>query len=252
MAGRHPFTAMLSPRAWVCTREAARISRRARRRSRVAARSARATAGAGEASGPPRRLGTSCSGSRVEQGPPGRPRSDAPENLRSSQPYHAAIRGNGCCDPSCYNGRRVDKAPGPDRGRSAIWCPRPRRLEDDPRASNASCQIIGNCRTYACRATDENSAEISSRVAPQNLQERTPLTLPNGGQHALGRSRGSGCDKKKKSGDDTVHVAVLPTLVAVRAWYLIIRRSQRASSRHKAATFLSNSVPRSSGKRPGS
>jgi hypothetical protein len=132
---------------------------------------------------------------------------DALEGLRASHPYRAAIRADVCRDPSCGNGRRADKASGPDRGRSAIWRPVPRRLEHDPRAANAPCQIIGNSRTGARRAADENSGEISrSRVDRQNLQQRAPLTLPNGGKQALRRRRSSGCEKKKQSRDDTEHI----------------------------------------------
>src|SRR5256886_6326754 len=88
-------------------------------------------------------------------------RSDAMENLRASHPCHAAIRGDVCRDPSCGNGRRADKASGPDRGRSAIWRPVPGRLEYDPKASNASYQIIRNSRTWTRRTADENTCEIS-------------------------------------------------------------------------------------------
>ena len=133
-------------------------------------------------------------------------RSDAMENLRASHPCHAAIRGDVCRDPSCGNGRRADKASGPDRGRSAIWRPVPRRLEHNPRTSNAPCQIIGNSRTGARWTADENSGEISCRVDRQNLQQRAPLTLPNGGKQALRRRRSSRCEKKKQSRDDTEHI----------------------------------------------
>jgi hypothetical protein len=133
--------------------------------------------------------------------------SDTLKNLRASHPDHAAIRGNVCRDPSCGNRRGADKAPGPGRGYPAIGRPSPRRLECDPRGSNASDQIVGNSRTWARRGIDENSGEISScRVSPQNLQERAPLTLPNGRYQALGRRRSGGCDEKKQSGDDTVHI----------------------------------------------
>jgi hypothetical protein len=67
-----------------------------------------------------------------------------------------------------------------------------------------SGQLIGNTRTWAA---DEDSGEISaSRVGPQNLQERASLTLPNGGGQALGGRRRNGCEKKKQSGDDAVHM----------------------------------------------
>jgi hypothetical protein len=129
------------------------------------------------------------------------------ENLRASHPCQATIRGDVCHDPRCCDGRRADKASGPDRGRSAIWRPIPRRLERDPRTANAAHQIIGNSRTGARRAADENSGEISrSRVDRQNLQQRAPLTLPNGGKQALRRRRSSGCEKKKQSRDDTEHI----------------------------------------------
>jgi len=143
-------------------------------------------------------------------------RSDALENLRTSHPCHAAIRGDVCRDPSCGNGRRADKASGPNCGRSAIWRPVPRRLEHDPRAPHAPCQIIGNSWTGARRTADKDSGEISRRVDRQNLQQRAPLTLPNGGEQALGRRRSSGCEKKKQSGDDTGHI-LLQLVVADRA-----------------------------------
>jgi hypothetical protein len=113
---------------------------------------------------------------------PSQLRSDALENLRASHPCHAAIRGDVCRDPSCGNGCRADKASGPNRGRSAIWRPVPRRLEHDPRAANTAYQIIGNSRTGARWTADENSGEISCGVDRQNLQQRAPLTLPNRGE----------------------------------------------------------------------
>jgi hypothetical protein len=70
-----------------------------------------------------------------------------------------------------------------------------------------SRQVIGNTRTWAARAADEDSGEISaSRVGPQNLQERAPLTLPNGGGQVLGGRRRNGCEEKKQSGDGAVHM----------------------------------------------
>lgn len=134
------------------------------------------------------------------------PRSDALENFRASHPCHAAIRGDVCHDPRCCDGRRADKASGPDRGRSAIWRPIPRRLERDPRTANAAHQIIGNSRTGARRTADENPGEISRRIDRQNLQQRAPLTLPNRGEQALRRRRGNRCEKKKQSRDDTGHI----------------------------------------------
>ena len=129
----------------------------------------------------------------------GRPRSDALKNL-VPRVLHTAIRGDGCRDPSCGKGRRADKASEPDRGHSAIERPRPRRLERDPRASNASCQISGNCRARACRTSDENSAEISSsRIDPQNLQERALLTLPNGGEQALAEEAAADATRRNKA-----------------------------------------------------
>jgi hypothetical protein len=136
------------------------------------------------------------------------------ENLRASHPCQATIRGDVCHDPRCCDGRRADKASGPDRGRSAIWRPIPRRLEYDPRTSNASCRIIGNCGTWTRRAADENSGEISrGRVDRQNLQERAPLTLPNSGYQALGRRRSNRYEKKKHSGGDAVHILLQGVVV---------------------------------------
>jgi hypothetical protein len=133
-------------------------------------------------------------------------RSEALENFRASHPSHAAIRADVCRDPSGDNGRRADKTSRPDCGRSAICRPVPRRLEHEPRASNAPCQIIGNSRTGARWTANENSGEISRRVDRQNLQQRTPLTLPNGGEQTLGRRSSGGCEKKKQSRNDTGHV----------------------------------------------
>ena len=109
-------------------------------------------------------------------------RSDALKDFRASHPYHTAIPGRICRSPSCGNGRRADEAPGPDRCHSAVGRPVPRRLERDPRASNASCKTIRNSWTGSPRAGDENPREISrSRIDPQNLQQPTPLALPNEG-----------------------------------------------------------------------
>jgi len=145
--------------------------------------------------------------------------SDALENRSASRPYRTAIRGDGCRDPPRGKARRADIASVPDRSRSAIW-QRPRRLEDDPRASNASCQIVGNARTLARRVTDENSGHISGgRVDAQNLQDRALVTSPDGGPDALGRRRNSGCNKKKQSGDDAVHALVLPVLTVLTLHY---------------------------------
>ena len=157
-------------------------------------------------------------------------RSDALENLRASHPCHAAIRGDVCRDPSCGNGCRADKASGPDRGRSAIWRPVPRRLEHNPRASNAACQIKGDSWTGARRTADKDSGEISRRVDRQNLQQRAPLTLPNGREQALGRRRSSGCEKKKQSGDDTGHI-LLQLVVVCR------------TCRYRRANVLKCSMP---------
>jgi hypothetical protein len=45
---------------------------------------------------------------------------------------------------------------------------------------DAASQIIGNSRTLARRATDENPAEIlGSGVDAEDLQDGAPLTLPN-------------------------------------------------------------------------
>src|SRR4029450_9218794 len=128
------------------------------------------------------------------------------ENLRASHPCQATIRGDVCHDPRCCDGRRADKASGPNRGRSAIWRPIPRRLERDPRTANEAHQIIGNSRTGARRTADENPGEISRRIDRQNLQQRAPLTLPNRGEQALRRRRGNRCEKKKQSRDDTGHI----------------------------------------------
>ena len=134
-------------------------------------------------------------------------RSYALENFRASHPCHAAVRRYVGRDPSCDYGRRAHKASRPDRGRSAICSPVPRRLEHDPRAANAACQIIRNSRTRARRTTDENSGEISrGRVDRHNLQHRASLTLPNGGEQALRRRRSNGSEQKKQSGDGTVHI----------------------------------------------
>jgi hypothetical protein len=135
--------------------------------------------------------------------------SDALENFRALHPSHAAIWANVRRDPSGDDGCRADEASRPDRGRSAICRPVSRRLEHNPRAANTSCQVIGNSRTGACRTADENSREISrSRIDRQNLQERAPLTLPNGGEQTLRRRRSSGCNKKKQSRDDTEHIVL--------------------------------------------
>jgi hypothetical protein len=112
----------------------------------------------------------------------GQRRSNALENFRASHPCHAAVWSDVCRDPSCGNGCRANKASIPDRGRSAICRPVPRRLECNPRSANAPCEIVGYPRTSARWSADEYSREISrSGVDRQNLQHRAPLTLPNRG-----------------------------------------------------------------------
>jgi hypothetical protein len=144
-----------------------------------------------------------------------RPRSDALEDLCASHSYHAAIRGDIRRDPSRSNCRWANEASRRNRRYSAIWRPIPRRLEYDPRTSNASCHIIGNCRTWTRRAANENSGEISrSRLDRQNFQERAALTLPNSGCQALGRRRSSRYEKKKQSGGDPVHVLLQVAVVS--------------------------------------
>ena len=101
-------------------------------------------------------------------------RSDALENLCAS--YSAAPERS--VSP-CHDCSRTDKASRPGSGHVAIRCPVPRRLEDHPRATNASNQIIRNSRTGASWTGDENSAEISSRINRQYLQHGAPLSLPN-------------------------------------------------------------------------
>src|SRR6516165_316444 len=109
--------------------------------------------------------------------------SNALENLCASYPCHVTIWRDARCNASCFNGRRADEAPGPHCCHATVCRPRPRGLEYDSGALNVSRQIIGNCRTLPRGTTDENSAEISSsRVGVQNLQDRTPFTLPNRGR----------------------------------------------------------------------
>ena len=120
--------------------------------------------------------------SQPPQGTDSQLRSDALENFRASHPCHAAIWSDVCHNPCCDNGCRANKASIPDRGRSAICRPVPRRLECNPRSANAPCEIVGYPRTSARWTADEYSREISrSGVDRQNLQHRAPLTLPNRG-----------------------------------------------------------------------
>jgi hypothetical protein len=100
--------------------------------------------------------------------------SDALENLCASYPAAGEISA-----PPCDDGSRTDEAPGPVRGHVAIRCPVPPRLEDHPRAPNASSQPIRNSWTWSRWATDENSGEISSSINPQHLQHSAPLRLPH-------------------------------------------------------------------------
>jgi hypothetical protein len=109
-------------------------------------------------------------------------RSDALENLRASSRDRPTIRPDGLHGPCYGGGSLADGSSGPDRGPPAIRRPRPRGRECDATLSdaNAASQIIGNGRTWARRATDENPAEISSRgVDVQDFQDGTALTLPN-------------------------------------------------------------------------
>ena len=108
-------------------------------------------------------------------------RSDALENLCASARYHLTLRPDGLRGPCYGGGSLADGSPGPDHGPPAIRRPGPRGGECDAtlRDANAASQIIGNCRTRARRAADENPAEISSRgVDVQDFQDGTPLTLP--------------------------------------------------------------------------
>src|SRR5258708_28013790 len=126
------------------------------------------------------------------------------ENLRAARPDEAAIRGEGGRRPSCRNRRRADEASGPDRGHAAIRRPGPRRLEADPRTSSAPCYVVGDCRTWRRRVAEEYAAELTGRrVGGQDLQDRAPLTLPHGWEEALGRGRGGGRKKKRKSSYET-------------------------------------------------
>ncbi len=107
--------------------------------------------------------------------------SDPLENLGAARPRHATTRPDDGRGKSGGDGRGVDEAPGPDRVHPAVRGPRPRGLECDSRAANASRQIIRNCRTRATRAADEDAAEIPGSVDAQDFQQRPSLTLPNRG-----------------------------------------------------------------------
>jgi hypothetical protein len=101
------------------------------RRSRFSAMHDLRSAGSAHTSSADRPCWTSSRNACHEGRDCSQPRSDALENFRASHPCHAAIRGDVCHDPRCSDGRRADKASGPDCGRSAIWRPIPRRLERD-------------------------------------------------------------------------------------------------------------------------
>jgi hypothetical protein len=74
-------------------------------------------------------------------------------------------------------------------------------------ASNATGQIIANCRTWAGRAADEHPAEISSSgVDAQDFHDGTPLTLPKCGSPILRRRSGGGSGNKDQSDGKAVHV----------------------------------------------
>src|SRR5262245_33975999 len=144
----------------------------------------------------------------VENDRRNQPRSDALEDVRASHADHAAVRADIGRDPSRDDRRRAHEPSLPDRRYSAICRPIARGLEYDPRTLDASHDVIGDCRAGTYRAAEEYSGEISRRVHCQNLQQRATLALPNRGDEALGRSRNSRCDKKKQSGDDTIHVVL--------------------------------------------
>ena len=102
-------------------------------------------------------------------------KTSVPRNLR---PANVAL-------PSCDDGSRADEVARPIGRHIAIRCPVPRRSEDHPRASNASYQIIRTSWTGTGWAADEDSAEISSSINPQHLQQSAPLSLPHRGGQAL-------------------------------------------------------------------
>jgi hypothetical protein len=128
---------------------------------------------------------------------------------------HSAIRADICRDPSRDDRRRAHEPSSPDRRYSAICRPIPRRLEYDPRTLDASYDVIGDRRTWTHRAAEEHPGEIPRGVHCQDLQQGATLALPNRGDEALGRSRNSGCDKKKQSGDDAIHALLQVGLAAI-------------------------------------
>ena len=161
-------------------------------------------------------------------------RSDAPENLRASLRDRAATRPDGFRDPSSCNGRRVDEAPRPDRGHSAVCRPRPRRLEGDPKTSRAPRQVIGNHRTWEGRVAEEDSPKVPvAELARKTFKIAPPLAFPNGRRQALGRSHGGGCNQSKQCGDDTVHVRLLPALVVMRGYCTRIAKDHKAGKNCK-------------------
>jgi hypothetical protein len=155
-------------------------------------------------------------GLRIDPGPTPL---DALEDVCASHPDHAAIRADVCRDPSRDDRRRANEPSSPDRRYSAICRPISRRLEYDPRTLDASYDVIGDRRTWTHRAAQEHPGEIPRGVHCQNLQQGATLALPNRGDEALGRSRNSGCDKKKQSGDDAIHALLQVGLAAIgRQW----------------------------------
>jgi hypothetical protein len=99
--------------------------------------------------------------------------SDALKNFYA--PYPAAAKNRAALGD---NRSRTDKASRPIGRHVAIECPVPRSLEEDPRPSKCSNQIIRYARTGATWAADKNSAEVSASVNPQHLQYSASLGLP--------------------------------------------------------------------------
>jgi len=147
--------------------------------------------------------------------------SDAVEDFSAARPDHAAVRADRGRGPSGDDRRRGDETPAPDRGDAAIRRPRPRGLEADPWAANASGHIVGDDWARCRRIAEEHAAEIADPgIAGENLQQRAALAAPGDASRtwcsaALPRIQGLGSDQLNK----LLQRSRLRTIEGVLSWH---------------------------------
>ncbi len=138
------------------------------------------------------------------------------------------IRGSARRGPSCGEGRPADEAPGPEHGEPAIERPYPRCAEYDSVTLRASCHIERHRRTCARRVADVNAVEISrGGVGGHDLQDGSPLALPDRGYQALGRRGDNGCNKQQQRDADAVHVLHLRADGGMRGEFHMVGKWQK-------------------------